>query len=230
MTIGTLNENPLHAALKRWYAQPGDRMEVPLLGYVIDLIHDDLLIEIQTGGFTPIARKLSTLLGDQRVRLVHPIAQTKWIVKVDEDGAPLSRRKSPKRGRLHDIFTPLTAIPHLLDHPRFELEVLLIELEEIQHFDGKRGWRRKGWVVDERRLLTVVERHRLDTAASTAALLPAGLPVPFTTADLAAQLKIPRRLAQQMTYCLRKMERIQIAGKDGNALRYQLIVTDSNQQ
>src|SRR5262245_62323945 len=30
--IGLLNEKPLHAALKAWYAQPGDQFEVPLDG------------------------------------------------------------------------------------------------------------------------------------------------------------------------------------------------------
>lgn len=220
MNIGTLNENPLHAALKQWYAAPGDRVEVPLHGYVIDLVHEDLLVEIQTGAFGPIARKLSTLLVTHRVRLVHPIAQHKWIVKIGEDEQPVSRRKSPKQGRLCDICAPLTAIPHLLTHPQFELEVLLIDVEEIQRFDGKRGWRRKGWIVHERRLLSVNSRHRIDTPQSLAELLPTGLPVPFTTAHLAEHLQIPRRLAQQMTYCLRKTEQIHIVGKAGNTLCY----------
>ena len=35
--IGLLNEKPLHASLKQWYARPGDRFEVPVDGYVIDL-------------------------------------------------------------------------------------------------------------------------------------------------------------------------------------------------
>ncbi|MEZ4832454.1 MAG: hypothetical protein R2873_10725 [Caldilineaceae bacterium] len=220
MGIGTLNENPLHAALKQWYADPDDRLEAPLHGYVIDIVRQDLLIEIQTGGFSPIARKLLTLLSTHRVRLVHPIAQNKWILKLSEDDETISRRKSPKRGRIHDIFAPLTAIPHLLLHPRFELEVLLIDVEEIQRFDGKRGWRRKGWIVHERRLLAVNEEHRIDTPEASAQLLPPDLPVPFTTADLASHLQIHRRLAQQMAYCLRKMERIEIAGKSGNALCY----------
>jgi hypothetical protein len=40
--IGTLMETSLHAALKEWYAQPGDRTEVPMDGYVIDLVRDEL--------------------------------------------------------------------------------------------------------------------------------------------------------------------------------------------
>jgi hypothetical protein len=36
--IGLLNEKPLHAALKQWYARPGDRFEVAVDGFVIELI------------------------------------------------------------------------------------------------------------------------------------------------------------------------------------------------
>ncbi|MGH7006278.1 MAG: hypothetical protein ACREIP_20215, partial [Alphaproteobacteria bacterium] len=35
--IGLLRETDLHAALKRWYAQPGDEFETALDGYVIDI-------------------------------------------------------------------------------------------------------------------------------------------------------------------------------------------------
>ena len=52
-TIGELNEKPLHAALKAWVAQPGDALETPLDGYVIDIIHGEQLVEIQTGGVHP---------------------------------------------------------------------------------------------------------------------------------------------------------------------------------
>jgi hypothetical protein len=72
--IGELNEQPLHAALKAWYARPGDRMEVPLDGYVIDLVQGELLIEIQTGNFSDIKRKLHELVPRYPVRLIYPVA------------------------------------------------------------------------------------------------------------------------------------------------------------
>jgi hypothetical protein len=219
--IGTLNENPLHAALKAWYAGPDDATEVALEGYIIDIVQADRLIEIQTGAFNPLQRKLTALLADHRVRLVHPIAAQKWIVKTGEDGVVASRRRSPKRGNILDLFKPLVSIPHLLDHPHFELEALLIEMEEVQQYDGKRGWRRRGWVVSERKLLNVVEQRIFTRPADLAALLPEHLPVPFTTTDLAEDLKIPRRLAQQMAYCLRRMGQVEVVGKTGNAQLYQ---------
>ena len=45
--INTYNEKSLHADLKQWYAQPADQLEVPVDGYVIDLVRGDLLVESQ---------------------------------------------------------------------------------------------------------------------------------------------------------------------------------------
>jgi len=51
-----LREGPLHAAIKAMLAAPGDRLEVPVDRFVIDLIRaDGELVEVQTGGFGPLA-------------------------------------------------------------------------------------------------------------------------------------------------------------------------------
>ena len=86
-TIGTYQEKSLHAALKDWYAAPGDREEQPVDGYVVDLVRGDELIEIQTRNFAAIRRKLSTVLQNYAVRLVHPIPAQKWIVRLGRDGS-----------------------------------------------------------------------------------------------------------------------------------------------
>lgn len=218
--VGTLGEKPLHASLKRWYAVGGDRVEHPVDGFVIDLVRDDLLIEIQTRGFSSLKRKLGALLDTHRVRVVHPIPERKWIVKVDDNGEVVSRRRSPKRGRVADVFGELVSIPELLAHPAFAVEVVLTEEEELLVFHGSKGRRRRGWVVLERQLLEVRSVHRFDTPASLAALLPDDLADEFTTADLAGAMGTRRRLAQQATYCLRNLDLLDIVGKEGNALVY----------
>ena len=78
----------------------------------------------------------------------------------------------------------------------------------------------KAWGTAERRLLDVVERRTFTSVADLARLLPPSLDEPFTTADLARAIGIPRRLAQQMTYCLRKMDVLTMVGKQGNAILY----------
>jgi hypothetical protein len=218
--IGTVNESPLHAALKAWYAEPGDRIEVPVDGYIIDILRGDLLVEIQTGSFSSIGDKLADLSGRHPVRLVYPIAEKKWIVKVNDDGTRVSRRRSPKRGSLEHVFEGLVSFPRLVWRGNFSVDVLLTHEEEIRRHDGSRAWRRRGWVTEERRLLKVVARQLLSTPADVAGLLPADLPHPFSTADLAASLGQPRWLAQKMSYCLRKMGVIEPTGKRGNAILY----------
>jgi hypothetical protein len=221
--IGTLRENPLHASLKRWYAQPDDGIEVPMDGFVIDLVRDDLLIEVQTRGFASLKPKVVALLGlGRRVRIVFPIPVEKWIVKVDAEGVVLSRRRSPRHASPIDVFAELVSFPELLSHPNLDLELLLIKEEEYRHETPGRSWRRHGWSILERRLIEVVDTLPLGHLEHLAAMLPMGLPELFTTADLAAGLGQPRRVAQQMAYCLRKVEAIVAVGRRGQEVVYRV--------
>jgi len=218
--IGTLNEKPLHAALKKWYAQPGDRFEVTVDGFVIDIVRGDLLIEVQTRNFAALKRKLLVLVPHRPVRLVYPIAREKWIVKLARDGSRAHRRKSPKRGVIEHVFEELVSVPQLLANPNFSIEVVFIQEEEIRRYTGGRGWRRKGWKTHERRLLQVVDCHLFETPADMAALIPPDMAEPFTASDIAEALGRPRWLAQKMVYCLREMGALTPAGKRGRAILY----------
>jgi hypothetical protein len=218
--IGCLNEKPLHAALKAWYARPGDRLEVPVDGFVIDVVQGDLLVEIQTGNFSAIKSKLQQLTETHPLRLVYPVAREKWLLKRKDGSQRATRRKSPQRGRVTDVFWELVSFPRLLLRPNFSLEVVLIQEEEVRRYTGRRRWRRGGWVTEERRLIKVVERHPFESAADVGALLPGDLAAPFTTADLAKRMEIRLKLAQKMAYCLRRMGAIRQVGKRGRAYLY----------
>lgn len=221
--IGTLQETSLHADLKDWYAQTNDRLEVPVDGFVVDIVRGDLLIEIQTRNFSALKTKISVLAQKHPTRLVFPIAQEKWITRLDADSkTQIGRRKSPKRGRVEHMFTELVRFPELIKNRNFSLEVLLIQEEEIWLNDGQGSWRRKGWSIHDRQLIRVLERVMLESPQEFAKLLPPSLPLPFTTLDLARALKQPRYLAQKMAYCLREMGVIQKTGKRGNSLLYEM--------
>lgn len=223
MGINTYNEKPLHAAVKQWCAQPGARFEVSLDNYIIDLVQDDTLIEVQTGGFSSIRSKLFELLKNHRVRLVLPIAAEMWIIKLPRQaGEKRKRRKSPKRCGFEHLFEELVSFPKMITEPGFSLEVLLVKEDQVREYSGRKGWRRKGWLIKERRLIEVVDRHIFRTPEDMKELLPDELPEPFTTAHLAEALGRPRRLAQQMAYCLRKMDVLAVNGKSGNAYLYEI--------
>ncbi len=218
--IGTLREGPLHAALKRWYAEPGDRVEHRVEGMVIDLVRGDLLIEIQTGGFAPLRRKLDRLLTNHRVRIVHPIAVDTWIMRMGEDGEVLTRRKSPKHGQVVDVFASLVYVVGHLDCSNLELDVVSTAEEQLRRHDPSKAWRRKGWVIEQRSLIDVVNVTEFRSATDLAALIPDGLDGGFTTADLADELGTSRRTAQQMAYCLRSAGAIGQTGTSGRAPVY----------
>lgn len=144
--IGTLGEYSLHSDLKRWYAEEGDRLEVSVDGFIVDVMHGELLVEIQTRNFSGIKRKLAQLADLHPLRLVYPIAQEKWIVRVARDGKKvLSRRRSPKTGCLLDLFDELVHIAALLREPTVSFEALLTEEEEVRCAKwGRSAWKASG--------------------------------------------------------------------------------------
>jgi len=213
--IGQLRERSLHAALCEWCCEPGDAREVEIDGYRIDVLRGDLLIEVQTGNFGALRAKLSRLLQTHPVLLVHPIPLAKWIVRlpVDPDGVSV-RRKSPRHGRVTDLYDELVHIPTLTTHPRLQLMVVYIREEEYWKADGKGSWRRKGVSIVDRRLLEIVDTHTFGSTADHAALLPEGLDA-FTARDLSQALKIRLPQARRVVYCLHKMGELEQDGKRG---------------
>ena len=213
-------ENSLHEGIKRWYSRPGDALESQIGGYVVDIVRGDLLIEIQTGNFSAIRDKLRELLRSHAVRLVHPVPERKWIVRVDSKGEQVSRRRSPKRGRVEDVFLELVYIPELLRDDSLSLEVLLVESEDILVDDGRGSWRRRGWSLQDRRLLEVADSVVFSRPEDLLGTLPGDLPPRFTTKDLSDASGLRAHVARKMVYTLRRMGLIVREGKRGRAPLY----------
>jgi hypothetical protein len=219
--IGTLRERSLHAHLKRLYTQPGDCVEEKVGGYWVDIRRGEDVIEIQTGSFGSMKRKLTQLLSERAVRIVHPVAVEKWITKIAADGETfLSRRKSPKRGSCYDLFDELVSFPQFFLNPRFSVEVVLVKEEEMRCEDGLGSWRRKGTSIKDHVLLEVAGREVFRTGKDFLRLLPEGWTGPSTNKELAKALKQPYFRIARMTYCLSRMEALRLNGKQGRSLLY----------
>ena len=165
--IGVRNEMAVHAALKKLYCEPGDVLEGEVGPFVVDILKDARVVEVQRGGFASMRKKLGALLTEHVVHLVYPVAQEKYLVYISaETGEVEQRRRSPKRGTVWDVFSELVYIPKLITHPNFILEVVLIVEEEIRCCDGRGSWRRNG--------VSIVNRHLVDVVGGKS-FLPRGI-------------------------------------------------------
>jgi hypothetical protein len=205
----------LHAGLKEWLRRPGDQVESPVGEFVVDIVRGDLLIEVQTGSFAAMGRKLDHLLGDHRILLVHPVAVECWLLR---EG--MADRRSPRRGDVFSIFDELVSIPTLLDHPNLEIELVLVVEEQVRARGASLRRGRGGWHIIDRRLREVVEARRLAVPADLAALVPDVLDDGFTTADLARVCGIDRDRAQRVAYTLRALGFFETLGRDRDGVRY----------
>ena len=220
--IGELNERSLHRALKERYAVPGSAVEQAVDGFVADVVIGERIVEVHTGTFWSLRRKLPRLLERFEVTLVYPVARDRYIVKVPEGAdAPATRRKSPRHDNVFLVFTALTSIPALLEHPNLTLDVVMTVEEVVRVVDTtRRRRRRRPWTSVDRRLVEVAETHRITRMADLFAMLDADLPEFFTTRHLATAMRSSRRLGQQAAFCLREAGVSEVCGKEGNALIY----------
>jgi hypothetical protein len=218
-----MTEYSLHQEIKTYLAIPGDQFEVPLGNYIIDILRDNLLIEIQTKNFSALKEKLQILTKTHKVRLVYPLPEHRMITCTAKDNTVIYTRKSPRKGTLYDVFRELVRIPEVIGDANFSLEILFIDEEEIRCADGKGTWRRRGVSIKERRLLGVNSRILFESKTDFLNLLPESLNDSFTNNELAAQAKIPAKVAQKITYCYRKSGFLQVTGKRGNAFVFQKV-------
>ena len=221
-----MNECSLHSEIKKVYSLPGDQFEVKLGNYIVDILRGNLVIEVQTKNFSALKEKLQALTENHRIRLVYPLPEKKLITLITKDHIVLNIRKSPKKGRLTDLFRELVMIPHMIGEENFSLEVLLIDEEEVRCDDGKGSWRRRGVSIKNRKLMKVNDRILFQTKADYLKILPEGLNEVFTNRELSKLATISVRTARQITYCLKKGGVIRLAGKNGRELVFQKVRTE----
>jgi hypothetical protein len=217
-------ETTLHRDLKSLYAGRDAQFEAPLDGYRIDVMSGGRLVEIQHGSLAAIRDKVKTLLKKHSVVVVKPIVVQKLLVKrASKDGPVASRRLSPKRGTLLDLFDELIHFTRVFPHERLTLEVPLVDIEEWRYpgHGRRRRWRSADYQIEDQKLVAVHATHRFQKAADLIRLIDGPLPQPFHTGHLAESLQIHRWMAQRIAYCIRRMGAAREVGKLGNARLYE---------
>lgn len=212
-------ESTLHRQLKARYGPDrGGRVEVTLGPYRADAVGPDgEWVEVQSGALGPLRAKLERLLNVGRVRVVRPVVVERRIVKrTRPDGPDGTGRLSPRRGSLLDAFDALIGLARVFPHPNLTIDLLAVAIDEVRV--PRR--RRPGYAVVDRLLRDVRQTASLVKADDLWSLLPADLPAPFTTIDLAQYLDRPVDFAQRIAYCLRHSGAAVSHEKLGNRLAY----------
>jgi hypothetical protein len=219
--IGVERESSLHRSLKFRYAASEDLTEKEMDGFVCDGIgKDGELIEVQTGSFGPLKRKIPSFTAHSRVRIIYPIILTKYIELYSEAGILVRRRKSPRSGTVWDLFGGLLHAPELPLLPRLSVELALIDVAEKRVADGKGSWRRGGISIKDREILAWHGAIPLEKPHDYRRFAPFKRGEEFTVKDLAEKAHISTASAGKTIYVLYKMKLFKRKGKRGNSFIY----------
>jgi hypothetical protein len=221
--IGTEREGSLHRALKFRYSGEGGATEVVRGGYVCDGVNEQGdMIEVQTGSFGPLKKKIPLLLLQGPVRLIHPIILRKTIETWDEGGALLRSRRSPRKGSAWDLFDALIHAPELPLLPGLSLELVMVDVVEKRVLDGKGSWRRRGASIVDRSIAEYHETRVFTTPGDYRFFLPVKAGESFTAKSLGEKGGIAPEKAGKALYVLSRIGLAERAGKAGNAYVYRL--------
>ncbi|EXM38402.1 hypothetical protein RASY3_11080 [Ruminococcus albus SY3] len=211
--IGTLGEKTVHAVLKEYYGGGEENKEIPLGGFVADVVSEDGVIEIQTRALYRLERKLEALLPLCRVTVVYPIEARKYLLDIDPDsGELISKRLSPKRVKIWHGIAELYGIRKFLGNENLTVRfpVLTVEETRIRATEKKRRADKIDKLPSEMTEEVVIRRKE-----DIAALLPEELPDEFTSAEFAKLCRINADTAGKCIRVLSVMGIITECGKQG---------------
>ncbi len=196
--IGTLSEKSVHAVLKAYYAPSPDDVEVAVNGYVADICdtRSNTITEIQTRQFCSMKKKLDAFLPEFDVTIVYPLPLHKYIYNIDPDtGAVLSKRKSPKKRCIYDIFVEMYGIRDYLKDPHLHFKIVSLETEEYRYRGLSEQHGRKTKILSDIMPVRVLEEIDIYEIRDLIMFLPEELGDEFTRTSLAQAAGISKYLA-----------------------------------
>lgn len=199
MEFSTYNESSLHHTLKLLYAETySGNTEVPLNGHIYDIVtKKGNIIEIQTKNLSALYNKIKdTIEKGRNIKIVHPIPITTTIELYDENNNLISKRKSPTKGSVYNIFKEMTKLYEFIGNNHFSLEVVEINMadrrvktsEAVQSKNNKRRFK-KNWIKTDKKLMEILTTTRFNSPEDYLGLLPKDLQEEFCAKDLKDSLK-----------------------------------------
>ena len=223
LLIGTLSEKTVHAVVKNYYEPDETHQEIPIEGMYADIFTGSEIIEIQTGNFHQVRKKLDRFLPLYPVTVVLPIPDTKWLFWIDEETGEISeKRKSPKKGDPYTAFFELYKIKPYLKSKGLTIKFLFMDMEEYKLLNGWSRDKKRGSERYDRIPVSITKEYTFTEPRDYMQLLPEDLPLEFTSPELAKRLKINRRYCNLFLNVIFDLGVVTRTGKKGNAFVYKL--------
>lgn len=219
--IGTLQEKSVHAVIKHYLSPDISFQEIKIQNFIADIFTGDEIIEIQTGSFQQLRRKLKAFLPLYPVTIVYPIHETKWIRWINPQTGEISPpRKSPKRGSAYCILPELYKIKNFLLKPNLKLHIVITDMEDFRYLDGwgknKKNRATKCDIIPTRLIDEVIISNICDYEK----LIPDSLVKGFTSKDYKKASRLSLSASQTALNILHHVGVVERVGKVGNAYKY----------
>ncbi|MDR2500598.1 MAG: hypothetical protein LBD37_05900 [Treponema sp.] len=215
-------ESSLHRALKFHYSGGMEQTEQHVDGYVCDgITGSGEIIEVQTGNFGCLKKKIPALAERFAVRIIHPIIIRKKIKLYSPQGGVVWQRQSPRKGTAWDLFNSLIYTPQFPLIPSLTIELALVDMLERRIQDGKGSWRRKGVSIGDKLVEQYHQSIPLKGIDAYDRFVPFQRDEEFTVKDLSGKAGIPASIARKTLYVLTILKAVTRIGKAKNAWVYQ---------
>jgi hypothetical protein len=146
--IGTLNEKSVHSYLKHRFEPNEDSHEIRIGGFVADIVGENGIIEIQTGSFGSLKKKLKAFLAAGHVTVVHPIIAQTAIINRDTG----RKYKSPRRATKYNFLPQAYNIREFLADERLHFILVLMAVSQEKSGKGRaavKGDRKPEKIISE---------------------------------------------------------------------------------
>ena len=221
--IGTYKEKTLHAVLKDYYAPSRDMQEIDIDGYVADIYTGSEIIEIQTGSFAPMRKKLQCFLHNYPVTIVCPIPRIKYLSWINEETGECSKpRKSTVKGSVYRAFYELYKIKPFLEHPNLHFCFPYLEIREYRLLNGWSRDKKRGSCRYDRIPAALLDEITIYNREDYLQILPEGLPEPFTAKELGKAIGERKETAAKVLHILHYLKLVERCGKSGNSYLYKI--------
>ena len=225
--IGTYNEKIIHLVLKKFFCEDESRHEVKEGRFVADAATDDRIFEIQTGGFYPLKKKISSYLEDthKKITVVCPMNAKRRMIWVDAESGDMGepRRVTPGKPKTK-FLRELMWIAPVADFSRLEFKLVFLDVDEYRLLDGLGAEKKIKATKIDRIPKELVDIVTLDSREALAAfLLPANLPREFRIKEFEKATGLKKK---GVSAGLRALEQLGIIEreKQGGRVTYRIMI------